>query len=47
MLVEAGPIQVAQVVEALPGWRYSAETMTHRIPERMPLQRARLAASKG
>jgi hypothetical protein len=28
--------------KALPGWRYSVETKTHRIPERTPLQRARV-----
>ena len=31
---------------ALPGWRYSVEAKAHRIPERTPLQRARLVAAK-
>jgi len=47
MLLEASPTKVAQVAKALPGWRYSAETKSHRVPERRPLQRARLAEAKG
>ncbi len=47
MLVEAAPADAAEVARALPGWRYSAETRTHRVPERTTLQRAKLAASKG
>ena len=43
MLVEAPPAKAAAVAKALPGWRYSVETKTHRIPERTPLQRARTA----
>lgn len=42
MLLEAPPAKAAQVAKALPGWRYSVETKTHRIPERTPLQRARV-----
>ena len=47
MLVEAPPTKAAQVAKALPGWRYSAETKTHRIPEHRPLQRTRLVGAKG
>ena len=47
MLVEAAPTQIAKVATALPGWRYCVEGKTHRLPERRPLQRVRLAASKG
>ena len=39
MLLEAAPAKAAQVAKALPGWRYSAETRSHRLPERRPLQR--------
>ena len=49
MLVDASPTCVAQVAEALPSWKYSAEQKSARIPERStrPLQRARVAAAKG
>jgi hypothetical protein len=43
MLLEAPAAKAAQVAKALPGWRYSVETKTHRLPERTPLQRARAA----
>jgi len=43
MLVEAEASEAALVAKALPGWQYSVESMTHRIPERTPLQRAREA----
>lgn len=46
MLVEAAPTKVAQVAKALPGWRYTVERETARVPERRPLQRAKLAAGK-
>ena len=46
MLLEAAPSKAAEVAKALPGWRYSVEAKTHRIPERTPLQRARAAAAK-
>ncbi len=45
MLLEAAPTMITQVAQALPGWRYSVEAKAHRIPERTPLQRARLAAA--
>lgn len=41
MLVEAPPATAAAVAKALPGWRYSPERKTTRVPERTPLQRAR------
>ena len=47
MLVEAPPTQAAQVAQALPGWRYTVERKAARVPERTPLQRAKLAAAKG
>ena len=34
LLVEAAITEVRKVARALPGWKYSAETTTHRIPER-------------
>jgi hypothetical protein len=30
------------VAKALPEWRYNVEAKVHRLPERTPLQRARL-----
>lgn len=45
MLVEAEPTEVREVAKALPGWCYSAEKKGARLPERTPLQRARLAAA--
>jgi len=45
MLVEAAPGEIEQVAKALPGWRYSVEKKGSRLPERTPLQRARLAAA--
>jgi hypothetical protein len=52
MLLEVAPAQVPQVAQALPGWRYSVERKTTRVPERKPLQRAKgrgtaVAAAKG
>lgn len=47
MLVEAAPADARRIAEALPGWRYSADRPAARLPERSPLQRARLAAAKG
>lgn len=46
MLIEAAPTKAAQVAKALPGWRYTPERKTARVPERRPLQRAKLAAGK-
>jgi hypothetical protein len=46
MLLEASPAKLALVVKALPGWRYSIEAKSYRIPDRSPLQRARLNAAK-
>ena len=40
MLLELAPAQVADVAQALPGWRYSAEGKTTRVPERKPLERS-------
>lgn len=44
MLLEAPPAKAAAVAKALPGWRYSPERKTTRVPERTPLQRARQSA---
>lgn len=44
MLLEAPPAKAAAVAKALPGWRYSPERKTTRVPERRPLQRAKLSA---
>lgn len=42
MLLEAERAAIRQVANALPDWRYSVEAKVHRLPERTPLQRARL-----
>ena len=51
MLLELAPARVPEVAQALPGWRYSVERKTARVPERKPLERAKvqpaLAAAKG
>lgn len=41
MLLEAPRAKAAELAEALPGWRYSAEARTHRVREKTPRQRAR------
>jgi hypothetical protein len=46
MLVEAALAKAEKVARALPGWRYTAERKSVRVPERTPLQRARLASAK-
>ena len=46
MLLEASPIKAAKVAKALPGWQYAVETKTTRVPERTPLERARMIAGK-
>ena len=52
MLLEVPAAKVPEVAQALPGWRYSAERKTTRVPERKPLERAKrrtstAAAAKG
>lgn len=51
MLLEVTPVQVREVAQALPGWRYAAERKTTRVPERKPLERSKargaLATVKG
>jgi hypothetical protein len=52
MLLEVTPAQVPEVAQALPGWRYSVERKTTRVPERKPLERSKArgalaAAAKG
>ena len=52
MLLEVTPAQVPAVAQALPGWRYSVERKTTRVPERKPLERSKArgalaAAAKG
>ncbi|MFG6465022.1 hypothetical protein [Roseateles sp. BYS87W] len=44
MLLEAPPATAAAVAKALPGWRYTPERKTSRVPERTQLQRARQLA---
>ncbi len=46
MLVEAPPTMAAEVAKALPGWRYTVDRKSARVPERTPLQRAARAAAK-
>jgi hypothetical protein len=50
MLLELAPARVPEVAQALPGWRYSVENKTARVPERKPLERTKarpvLAAAK-
>lgn len=46
MLVEAAPTQLQKVANALPGWKFSVERKTARIPEQRPLERAKVMASK-
>jgi hypothetical protein len=46
MLLEAPPTKVAKVARALPGWQYTVETKTVRVPGRQTLSRVRLAAAK-
>ena len=41
MLLELAPAQVPEVAQALPGWRYSVERKTTRMPERKPLERSK------
>lgn len=36
MLLEVTPAQVPEVAQALPGWCYSVERKTSRVPERRP-----------
>ena len=52
MLLEVTPAQVPEVAQALPGWRYSVERKTTRVPEPKPLERSKArgavaAAAKG
>jgi hypothetical protein len=52
MLLEVAPAQVPDVAQALPGWRYSVERKTTRVPERKALERskargAQTVAAKG
>ena len=52
MLLELAPARVQDVAQALPGWRYSVECKTTRVPERKSLERSKarvvqVAAAKG
>jgi hypothetical protein len=52
MPLEVTPAQVPEVARALPGWRYSVERKTTRVPEPKPLERSKArgaaaAAAKG
>ena len=42
MLLDLTSAKVSDVARALPGWRYSAERKTTRVPERRPLERAKV-----
>lgn len=44
LLVEATPAGAKRVARALQGWQYTLERQSMRLPERTPLERARLAA---
>lgn len=46
MLVEATPAKAAHLAEALPDWRYAPERKTTRVPERTPLERAKVVSLK-
>lgn len=46
MLVEGDAATVAQVARDLPGWSYTIERKTTRVPERSPLERAKMTARK-
>ena len=46
MLLDASPTKAANLVKALRGWQYALERKTSRLPERTPLERAKLLASK-
>ena len=46
MLIEATPARARRVAEALHGWDYSPERVVTRVPERRPLERARLLVDK-
>ncbi|MFT3816859.1 MAG: hypothetical protein QM750_04385 [Rubrivivax sp.] len=41
MLLELAPEQISVVAQALPGWGYTAEHKTARVPERRPLERSK------
>ena len=41
MLLELAPVQVTEVAQALPGWRYSVERKTTTVPERKSLERTK------
>jgi hypothetical protein len=45
MLIEATPTIVAKLTRALPRWRVHPEGGAYRVPERRPLERAKLAAN--
>ena len=46
MLLEVDAATAAQIARALPGWSYTIERKTTRLPERSPLERAKMAARK-
>ena len=43
MLIDVQEERLEQLVQALPGWRYSIERRDTRIPERRPLERIKAA----
>ena len=44
MLLELTAARVPEVAQALPGWRYSVERKSARVPERKPLARSGVRA---
>lgn len=46
MLVEATPARARRVAQVLRGWDYAPERAVSRVPERRPLERARMLAGK-
>jgi hypothetical protein len=46
MLIEATPARARRVAQVLSGWDYTPERAETRVPERPPLERARVLAGK-
>jgi hypothetical protein len=45
LLLEAAPNVATRLAKAMPEWHLSQENTSYRVPERTPLQRARLVAN--
>jgi hypothetical protein len=46
LLLQTSPAVVRKAARSLPGWTYTAETLTHRKPERPKLRERAVAAAK-